>query len=51
MDVVDRIMAIVEEFESLEKSDFIQDLLIKLGDDECHDILARLEVGAPLFGD
>lgn len=39
------IIAIINEYESSDKSEFIQDLLIKLGPDECDDILSHLEDG------
>jgi len=51
MDNIEKIMLIVDELESQDKSALIQDLLVKLGDEECNEILYRLSNNLNILSD
>ena len=46
-----KIRQIVNTWESLDKEEFIMDLLIMLGDDKVRDVLDRLKNQRTMFGD
>lgn len=44
-----QIMKIVNEYESTDKSALIEDLLVMLGDDNCSEILHKLQNDLPII--
>jgi len=51
IEVTAKIRKIVNEWESLDKEEFIMDLLVMLGEEKSEDILSRLEKQHPMFDD
>lgn len=51
MDIIKLIMVFVNGLESTDKSQFIEDLLLRMDEDTLSDIQFRIDNGLPLLGD